>query len=63
MKPPGLTRRALAGCLAAPVLLGTTAKAQAPLAPPARGQFQSTAQQLAAVKLARHIEPAMRFEA
>ncbi len=62
MKPPGLTRRALA-IYAAPVLLGATAKAQAPPALPARGQFQSAAQQLAAVKLARNIEPATRFEA
>jgi hypothetical protein len=61
MKPPGLTRRALA-IYAAPVLLGATAKAQAPPAP-ARGQFQAAAQQLAAVKLARNIEPATRFEA
>jgi len=63
MKPPGLTRRALAGCIAAPVLLGATAKAQAPPAPAIPGRFQSAAQQLAAVKLARNIEPASRFEA
>ena len=62
MKPPGLTRRALA-IYAAPVLLGATAKAQPAPAPPARGPFQSAAQQLAAVKLPRNIEPAMRFEA
>jgi hypothetical protein len=62
MKPPGLTRRALA-IYAAPVLLASTAKAQAPPVPPARGQFQVAAQQLAAVKLARNIEPATRFEA
>ena len=36
MKPPGLTRRALA-IYAAPVLIASTAKAQAPPAPPARG--------------------------
>jgi hypothetical protein len=64
MKPPGLTRRALAGCIAAPVLLRATAQAQPPpAAAPARGQFQSAALQLAAVKLARNIEPATRFEA
>jgi hypothetical protein len=61
MKPSGLTRRALA-IYATPVVLGATAKAQAPPAP-VRGQFQSAAQQLAAVKLARNIEPATRFEA
>ena len=61
MKPPGLTRRALA-IYAAPVLLASPAKAQAPPAP-ARRNFQSAAQQLAAVKLARNIEPATRFEA
>jgi hypothetical protein len=62
MKPPGLTRRALA-IYAAPAFLGATAKAQAPPAPPARGQFQVAAQQLSAVKLPRNIEPATRFEA
>ncbi len=64
MKPPGLTRRALA-IYAAPVLLGATAKAQAqaPPAPAARGPFLSAAQQLSIVKLARNIEPATRFEA
>jgi hypothetical protein len=47
---------------AAPVLIASTAKAQAPPAP-ARSSFQSAAQQLASVKLARNIEPATRFEA
>ena len=61
MKPPGLTRRALA-IYAAPVLLASTAKAQ-PAPAPARRNFQSAAQQLAAVKLPRNIEPATRFEA
>lgn len=61
MKPPGLTRRALA-IYAAPVLLGASAKAQAPPVP-VRGNFQSAAQQFATVKLARNIEPATRFEA
>ncbi|MDP9115173.1 MAG: hypothetical protein M3O20_16005 [Acidobacteriota bacterium] len=61
MKPPGLTRRALA-LYAAPALLASPAKPQAPPAP-ASGKFQSAAQQLAAVKLARNIEPATRFEA
>jgi hypothetical protein len=62
MKSPGLTRRALA-IYAAPVLLGGTAKAQPAPAPPGRSQFPSAAQQLSAVKLARNIEPATRFEA
>jgi len=62
MKPPGLTRRALA-IYAAPVLLATTAKSQPAPAPPARGSFQSAAQQLSTVKLPRNIEPATRFEA
>ena len=62
MKPPGLTRRALA-VYAAPVLLGANAKAQAPPVPRARSNFQAAALQLAAVKLPRNIEPATRFEA
>jgi hypothetical protein len=61
MKPPGLTRRTLA-IYAAPVLLASTAKAQAPPAP-VRSSLQNAAQQLAAVKLPRNIEPASRFEA
>lgn len=67
---PRLTRRALAGWMAAPVFLGASAQAQAPVtvsADPAvasaRGRYQSAARQLAAVKLARNIEPASRFEA
>ncbi len=62
MKPPGLTRRTLAGYIAAPVLLRAAPQAPPP-PPPARGQFQSFAQQLSAVKLPRNIEPATRFEA
>lgn len=62
MKSPGLTRRALA-IYAAPVLLASTAKAQPVPALPERSQLQSAAQQLSAVKLARNIEPATRFEA
>jgi len=62
MKPPGLTRRALA-IYAAPVLLRTTVQAQPAPTPPARGPFQSAAQRLASVKLPRNIEPATRFEA
>lgn len=65
-----MTRRALAGALAAPVLLGTRAEGQAPVEVPrdpalavARSQFQNGARQLAGVKLARNVEPASRFEA
>lgn len=61
MKPPGLTRRALA-IYAAPVLLASPAKAQ-PAPVPSRSNFQSAAQQLSSVKLPRNIEPATRFEA
>jgi hypothetical protein len=61
MKTPRLTRRALAGCLAAPVLLSTTSQAQTPAATPSRAQAASNA--LTAVKLPRNIEPATRFEA
>jgi len=65
MKSPRLTRREIAGCLAAPLLLGATAQAQTspatPAPPSTRGQEASRA--LAAVKLPRNIEPATRFEA
>jgi len=63
MKTPGITRRAVAGCIAAPVLLRATSQAQPQPAPAARGPFQSAAQQLATFKLPRNIEPATRFEA
>jgi len=63
MKPPRLTRRALAGCLAAPVLLSTTSQAQTPTPAPANTRVQETSRTLAAVKLPRNIEPATRFEA
>ena len=69
MKSPRLTRRALAGCIAAPLLLGAKADAQAPAPAPApssapsRSRFQDGSRELAAVKLPRNIEPATRFEA
>jgi len=60
-----MTRRALAGCIAAPVLLGAKANAQAPAAAPAPAQnrTQEASRALAAVKLPRSTEPATRFEA
>ncbi len=68
MKSPGLTgggltRRALAGYMAAPVLLSATAQAQAPPAAPAGNRIQDASRALAAVKLPRSTEPATRFEA
>jgi len=63
MKPPRLTRRALAGCLAAPVLLSATAQAQTPAPAPTSTRVQDASRALAAVKLPRDIEPATRFEA
>ncbi|MEO8052263.1 MAG: hypothetical protein ABI833_17780, partial [Acidobacteriota bacterium] len=65
MKPPGLarvglTRRGLAGYLAAPMLLSATAQAQAPAAP-APTRIQDASRALAAVKLPRSTEPATRF--
>jgi len=63
MKPPRLTRRALAGCLAAPVLLSTTSQAQTPAPAPASSRVQDASRVLASVKLPRNIEPATRFEA
>jgi hypothetical protein len=66
----GLSRRGLAGVLAAPVLLGARAQGQTPVAASgdaaaaaARGQFQIVARQLAGVKLPRNVEPAFHFEA
>jgi hypothetical protein len=59
----GLTRRGLAGYLAAPVLLSTTAQAQTPAAAPAPNRTQDASRALATVKLPRNIEPATRFEA
>jgi hypothetical protein len=66
-----MTRRALA--LALPLAAGLPEKAQAQASAPSIGldemvasahrRFQSSAQQLAAVKLARHIEPVCHFEA
>jgi len=63
-----MTRRKLAGMIAAPALLSRQASAQAPAAASnevsaARGEFQSAARQLAALKIARSVEPAARFEA
>jgi len=63
MKSPRLTRRALAGCLAAPVLLSTTSQAQTPAPAPPTNRFQAASRELDAVKLPRNIEPATRFEA
>jgi polyisoprenoid-binding protein YceI len=63
-----MTRRKLAGFMAAPALLSGPAAAQAPApAPPdasrASTEFQNAARQLATVKLPRSVEPAARFEA
>jgi hypothetical protein len=62
-----VTRRSLAGILAAPALMSKEAAAQAPAATPelnsAKTDFQSAARQIAEVKLPRSVEPATRFEA
>jgi hypothetical protein len=65
-----VTRRALARLLAAPLALSGSVLAQPPPvardasgASAGRGRFENAARQLAAVKLARDVEPATRFEA
>ena len=66
-----MTRRALAGltALAAVPLTQSTGQAPAPARAPedalgaASRQFRDAARQLAAVKLPRTVEPAVRFEA
>jgi hypothetical protein len=75
MKPqsPGLTRRALAGLVAIPGALASKAEAQEQASPnqaPAdsrlsagRARFRNAARALFAVKFARAVEPATRFEA
>lgn len=68
-KPVVVTRRALAGLLAAPWAIPQTADAQATAvraASPvdsARAEYRSAAAALANVKLPRTIEPVTRFEA
>jgi hypothetical protein len=64
-----MTRRTLAGVIAAPAIFrGPIVKAQTPVTSGAerngaRAGFQDAARQLAAVKLPRSVEPASRFEA
>jgi len=67
-----MTRRSMAGIIAAPVILSESGQAQPPAAAPpepssvatlARADFQTAARQIAAVKLPRSVEPATRFEA
>jgi hypothetical protein len=63
-----MTRRSLAGIIAAPIMLSESGQAQAPAAAPpepnaARTDFQTAARQISALKLPRSVEPATRFEA